>query len=751
MSSQGDLTAAKRFLVVSNDWQSEVEPAQKLVGDVYTVVTLADAKNGLLRSLQGKQAILWPSATLQSQEFMREFSLELIGHCKQVKFLDSSSLPMFTPSYMIEGDWTWETFKDFAAPLLHEISEGDDCAPSPAGIVAAPSVPNSAAQTQVSPDLPPDSQDRAASASPDSPVGMEASERAEPISTLVKLVRDKGPEFYTSAPEFEPVPYGSPDEPPQWAQEFAPPDAVRQLTASEAYIGYIEPENAWPEPLDLSDQLYVAAPLDLALIPASLRPIVGDFSKRTGIDPAPAFFGFLGAIAGVSSDTIKLQPKQKDTRWRVHPTLWPIAIGGSSSGKSPAIEEGMQFVIAKDRALVTENAKKRKDYQHSLDMYADDCAIARKNKAARPEEPPPPILREYWVNRGTTEGITRHLEHSPKAMVYIDEVSTVINAMDRYAAGGKGSGDREFWLMLWNGGPAKNSLAGKTITIDNASAVICGGTTPTAMRQAAGNKLQSDGFLQRTLLCMVPNKRNGTDSEPDNSAYAQYDAMLDYIINMPGNATLKFSHEAQEVYNKFCEEIDRRIQVEDNEPLQAHLGKWAGLFPRIALVYSIIEAAHNKQWLKDGHTVSADIGEQVRSFLMDFQMSHICYFWNELMSDKGSRRFSQTITRYIIANPQLKDLNFRDHIARPHWREMEQLKPWELKDAINTLITAAWIVPNGSKNNSHGVPSSYQINPRIEGMFTEERSREVEMRMVKRDELQRLRDAKRNREPGEDD
>ena len=727
--SSGEASAATRYLVVSNDWQSEVEPAQKLVGDVYAVVTLADAKNGLLRSLAGKQAILWPSATLQSQEFMREFSLELVGHCKQVKFLDSSSLPMFTPSYMLEGNWTWETFKDFAAPLLHEISEGAATMPAGDGAQPTPSVQNSAAQTQVSPDLPPDSQDRAASFPPlVSPDESEASERAEP---------------YTET--------GSTDEPPEWAQEFAPPDAVRQLSASEAYIGYVEPDNPWPEPLDLSDQLYVAAPLDLALIPAPLRPLVGDFSKRTGIDPAPAFFGFLGAIAGVSSDTIKLQPKQNDTRWRVHPTLWPIAIGGSSSGKSPAIEEGMQFVIAKDRALVTENAKKRKDYQHALDMYADDCAIARNNKAARPEEPPPPVLREYWVNRGTTEGITRHLEHSPKAMVYIDEVSTVINAMDRYAAGGKGSGDREFWLMLWNAGPAKNSLAGKTITIDNASAVICGGTTPTAMRQAAGNKLQSDGFLQRTLLCMVPNKRNGTDSEPDNSAYAQYDAMLDYIINMPGDATLKFSHEAQEVYNKFCEEIDRRIQVEDNEPLQAHLGKWAGLFPRIALVYSIIEAAHNKQWLKDGHTVSAEIAEQVRSFLMDFQLSHVTYFWNELMADKGSRRFSQTITRYIIANPQLKDLNFRDHIARPHWREMEQLKPWELKDAINTLITAAWIVPNGSKNNSHGVPSSYQINPRIEGMFTDERAREIEIRMVKRDELQRLRDAKRNRQPGDDD
>jgi len=74
---QGGSTAAKRYLIVSNDWAQEVESAQKIVDDVYQVVTLADAKNGLLQSLRGKQAILWPSGTLQAQEFMREFSLEL--------------------------------------------------------------------------------------------------------------------------------------------------------------------------------------------------------------------------------------------------------------------------------------------------------------------------------------------------------------------------------------------------------------------------------------------------------------------------------------------------------------------------------------------------------------------------------------------------------------------------------------------------------------------------------------------------
>jgi len=723
--SSGEASSAKRYLVVSNDWATEVEPAQKLVGDVYAVVTLADAKNGLLRSLQGKQAILWPSGTLQAQEFMREFSLELVGHCKEVKFLDSSALPMFTPSYMLEGNWQWGEFKDFATPLLHVISEGTAHLPAGDGAQPNPSVPNSAAQTDGSPAVPPDEQSRAASSSPrGSPAALEASVRAEPDS-------------------------GSSGEPPQWATEYAPADEVRQLSADEAYVPYITPDNAWPEPLDLSDQLYVAAPLDLALIPAALRPIVGDFSKRTGIDCAPAFFGFLGAISGLANDFIKLQPKQNDYRWTVRPVVWPFAIGGSSSGKSPALEEGMAILQRKDRELILENTKRRKDYEYAMKQYEDDCAAARKNKAPRPEEPEAPKLREYWVSKGTVEGVTRVLEHSDKVTWYVDEISGLINGWDAYKNGGKGS-DREFVLQLWNGGPGKNTLAGRTISIANASAVLCGGSTPTAMLQCAGGKLKNDGFLQRTLLCMVPKMSGGSDTAPDERAYAAYERILNNLLDMPGTATIKLSPDAQQVYNDFCQLISARIHTEDNESIGSHLGKWSGLAPRLMLIYYMIECADRGQFISDGNLVPVEIAQQVCDLLMKWQMSHISYFWNELMSDKGSRRFSQTITRYIIANPQLQHLNFRDHIARPHWREMEQLKPWELKDAINTLITAAWIVPQGSKNNSHGVPSSYEINPRIEGLFTDERVREIEIRMVKRDELQKLRDAKRERTAGED-
>jgi hypothetical protein len=778
---QGDASAARRYLILTDE--AEVEPAKVIVGNRYEVITLRQARNGLLQSMAGKQIVCWPSATNQAHEHMRSFALDILDDAKEVKFLDST-LPTgdwMTPSFMVNSKtpWDWDTFKAWAtgestgivylqviskehsevAPQMNLETHGDKqethrpadshhqddaeyAAKAPYIIQGSTHEPVTVSESggesspsqddaQANPDGDPPAYPLARPPSPP-----ESEFNADEETGLNGLIQKSS---------------GLNSDPPQWAQEFAPPDQFRQLSASEAFNPYQEPKSDWPEPLDLTQQLYHAAPLDLSLIPASLRAIVGDFSHRTGIDPAPAFFGFLGAISGLANDFIRIQPKQNDNRWKVRPVVWLFAIGGSSSGKSPALEEGMTILQRKDQELILENTRKRKDYEHALKQYEDECAAARKNKAPRPPEPEAPKLREYWVSKGTTEGVTRVLEHSDKVTWYVDEASGLINSWDRYAAGGKGSGDREFVLQLWNGGPGKNTLAGRTISIPNASAVLCGGSTPVAMLKCAGGKLQNDGFLQRTLLCMVPKMKKGTDTAPDERAYQAYERILNNLLDMPGNATVKLSPEAQEVYNDFCATLNTRIEYEENESIAAQLGKWNGLAPRLMLIYYMIECADRGQFISDGNLVPADIARQVCSLLMDWQLSHISQFWNELMDEKIGRKFSQTISRFILSKPDLANLNFRDHVARPHWRDVEKLKPWELKDAINTLIAAAWIVPTTTRNNSHGVPGEYQINPRIRDMFSEEREREIEMRLVKREELQRMREKKRDREPGEDD
>lgn len=521
---------------------------------------------------------------------------------------------------------------------------------------------------------------------------------------------------------------------------------VRPMAADKAYRPYASVEDArgptqWPLPVDLTKSLYRGAPMPITLVPAPLQPFVEDCRKRLGTPAGPVWFGLLGAISGLAPDHVRLQPKQLDTDWTVHPVVWPLVIGIPSSGKTPAFEVGMRWVQRKDAELVVENTQKLKNYQHSMDMHADDCVVARKNKQPRPEEPPEPLLREYWVSRGTTEGVTRLLQHSPKVVWYSDEASSLINSLDRYAAGGKGSGDREFVLQLYNGGPTKNTLAGKTVSIRNGSAILAGTTTPSSMLSAAGGKLQRDGLLARMLFCMVPDMlQQGEDSVPDAAAAAVYDRVLTNLIEMTLPATVKLSKDASAIYRAFCEDLGRRIKTEDSEHLSGALGKWYGGWGRLALIYWLTDCAAHGQIPTDGDTIPKEIAQQVTDFMW-WQLSHQQEFWYEIMSDKVGRSFSQTIARYILANPHLDGLNFRNHIARPHHEAMGKLKPWEIKESINTLITAAWLTPKGPKINSHGVPSEYEINPKIKEMFEDERIDELQRRLDKRNELMEKRAA----------
>ena len=675
-----------RYLVLTDEKQ--IEPCQRLVGARYIVTTLHKARtNGIRAKMDGNEVLLWPSATPQAIELARAFAMELVEDCSKVKFIDSS-LPtgdFMTPEFMMGGDkpWTFEALK------LWLYGEAD-------GTLRI---------QEITKPINSESPDAASLSDPN-----ERSTDAEPAMGMA--LDDSGP---------------MPDELPieAYANEYAPEHVETRISYEEKPHALGDP--GWPDPADLNKSTHRGLPMPLNLVPAVLQPFVEDCRRRLGTPAGPVWFGLLGAISGLAPDHVRLQPKQRDTDWTVHPVVWPLVIGGPSSGKSPAIEIGMKWVQKKDAEAVVENVRKLKEHEHQMNIYADECAAARKNKLPLPplkREQEDPILREYWVSRGTTEGVTRLLQHSPKVVWYADEASSLINSMDRYSSGGKGSGDREFVLQLYNGGFGKNTLAGKTISLKNASAVLCGGTTPSAMLSAAGGKLQRDGLLARMLFCMVPDMEQGEDTIPDASAASLYSTVLDNLLNMTVPATIKLDPDASDIYRQFCSDLNDRIKSEDSEYLAGTLGKWYGAWGRLALIYWLTEKAAYGQIPFDGDQIGPEIALQITEFMW-WQLTHQQQFWYEIMSEKSGRSFSHIIARFILAHPELPQIKFRDHIAGPHHDAMEKLKPLEIKDAINSLISAAWIAPLGPKLNTHGVPTAYEVNPKLKDMFTDEREDEM--------------------------
>lgn len=694
-----------RYLILSDP--AEVAAAQKLVGERYLAISLHDAQNGSRNALDGHPVLCWPDATTQGQQRMQDFAMSLVGDCPEIKYLDTS-LPLgstMRPAVWLEFD----VFRAWALGEADQYNRVQIITDQPEA--PAPELPAGQAQPDNGSSLPVPSAQQPALDASDPYDEDQAAERA--LDSI--------------------VPRGTPASAPESTVGYE-----RSPGPGELYVAPSDdPSGIWPEPLDLSQSLYHGLPLPLDACPDALQPIIADCAARTGVDSGAWLLGFLCAASGLAPDHLLLQPKQNDTDWTVRPCIWGFAIGNSSSGKSVALEYAMGFIKDMDSEAVTENTRKLKDWAHAMKGYEQDCATAVKNKAPRPVEPEPPTLREYWMQRGTTEGLTRLLEHSSKVTWYIDEGSALINSWDRYTAKGSGAGDREFVLMLWNGGRGKNTLAGKTVMLANASAVICGGSTPQSMSAAAG-KLQKDGFLQRNLIAMVPRKQRGLDQRPSAEARATYEAILRNLVEMPP-AMVTLDNQAAQVYAEFQDSLETRSQtVAEDEALLATLDKWPGIAARLMLLYFAIDQAAQGRYVTG--KIPEHIAQQVCSLLLDWQFTHQLAFWRETMgTTQAAKEFAQTMSRFILANPQLTVLEFRDHIARPHNLKLTALKPWELKEAINLLIDAAWITPMPGKVNTRGMPARYAVNPKLSGMFERQREQECEKRALSREALQRMR------------
>jgi len=530
-----------------------------------------------------------------------------------------------------------------------------------------------------------------------------------------------------------------------YADEIGRPEPSEPIWHADA-DRILAAEKQHPEPLDLTKALYRGLPLPLNLLPAVLADFVADSERRTGIDRTAFFIGALGAVSGLCSNSVRLQPKQLDHKFKVHPTINPIAVGNSSSGKTPGIAEAMHPVKAIDREQAAENTRKRLDYEFEVDKYEDAKRAARKAGGTRPPEPPKPSMRHIWVDKATPEGVENVLTMSPKVLWFMDEISGLINGIDRYAASGKSSGGREFVLGLYNGDLGKKTLSAGSADVSR-DAVLCGGITPSAMREMVG-KLENDGLLQRTFIGMVRSMKTGVDAKPDDAVYDRLERTLRTLLQSHGEKVLRLSPEAAEVYNEFDEKVMLLIRNEENESIASHLGKWRGMCARLILIFFLADLASEGKEPMHGEQIPVKYARQACGLFLDWQLSHVLEFWNEVMGAKVSRGFAQIIAKLLLANPDIEELSFRDHIAKLHWRQLEKLKPWELKDAINTLVNAAWITPKGFKLNANGVPPTYEVNPRVKEMFAEERARELEARAIKRDELQRMRG--QEREPGQE-
>lgn len=372
-----------------------------------------------------------------------------------------------------------------------------------------------------------------------------------------------------------------------------------------------------------------APTLPASMVPEPLRPWIEDAAERLCVHRKFITVPAVVTIGVVIGRQLGIYPKQRDD-WLEVPNRWDAIVAPPSSKKSPAIAEGNSHL---DRLA----AKVAEAYQQAQAEREADAEIIRlelenlkkqaRAKGATPadfrresqsklEQNDPPE-RRYLTNDGTIEKLGMLLRDNPRGLlVKRDELMGLLKTCDKSGH----ESDRAFYLEAWNGkGRFTIDRVGRgTLHVPALTLSGLGGIQPgplqTYVRDAVNGEIGADGLLQRFQLLVWPDKQRpfvNVDRYPDREAKNRAYEIIEFVESklasilpeksdeadpdeIPG---IRSDSEAQVLFDSWHGELMTQLytlELEATPAFQAHLSKYPGLMPSLALVFHLIDVADKR-------------------------------------------------------------------------------------------------------------------------------------------------------------
>jgi hypothetical protein len=389
---------------------------------------------------------------------------------------------------------------------------------------------------------------------------------------------------------------------------------------------------SWPDILPLPADAPVPH-LSPDLLPDALRGWFVDIADLACFPlefvAIPAFIG-LGAVVGRA---MGIKPTQYDDFIAI-PNLWGAVVGRPGVMKSYAVDEGLKplsrlAATAHDRyeaALVMHEAglvqlkgelagieERLKDEakKESADKTKLNRLKAEYSDKKREIERAAPIKRRYQTQDATVEKLGDLLRDNPRGLLIVrDELAGWLRTLDKAGR----EGDREFYLEAWNGtGSYTVDRIGRgEVHIRALCVSICGGIQPSKLNRyiadAIGETEGADGLLQRLQLLVWPEDfgewckpERWADKDAKARAYKVFE-WLDSSLESAGLPVdtansipaLRFCEDAQELFDSWREELERRVrsnELKDAPAFESHLAKYRSLLPSLALLLHLVDVA----------------------------------------------------------------------------------------------------------------------------------------------------------------
>ncbi len=485
-------------------------------------------------------------------------------------------------------------------------------------------------------------------------------------------------------------------------------------------------EIEWPNPVSLPDGLPPVPELDEDLLPLELRPYLVDTAKRMCVPLDFVGSSALLMLGSIIGRKIAIRPEQYNN-WSEPANLWGCIVAEPGALKSPAIREVFAPLMELEAEAHEANSHKLKDYEMAVAVYkvkqadavkkakeqGDPLALMHELQAIG-DEPPKPKLKRFVTSNATVEKLGEICADNPDGVLYHrDELLSLLAELDRKEK----AADRGFLMTGWSGQDRYtfDRIGRGTTTVAAVTVSLFGTAQPNRIASYVGSSLANfdDGMVQRLQILVWPdcaptwepmdhpsNKNAVTTAFRLCQRLAQLNPHDVGAIFEDGSAIpyLRLSDDARRAFVEYRAGLEAKVRSNGISPaLAAHLSKYRGLVPRIALILH----------LAAGGTGSVSV-----------EAINLAIRWARYLEAHARRVYAAAeaapaetarLIWDLIERGRLKDgFTARDIYSR-NWSNLADRKDVEL--GLGALADAGWIAKRDV--DTGGRPTArYYINPK---------------------------------------
>ena len=480
-------------------------------------------------------------------------------------------------------------------------------------------------------------------------------------------------------------------------------------------LGAASTANDDSAPVDLWDQSK-APDLPRGLLPPIIELAATKSGELSGADPGGYAMGMLCACAAMISDNIKIKVKRNEN-WHEEARMWVALMGEPSYKKSPIMKACTRTVERLDGDMIRQYNRDFLDWKEH-------------------ENGEPPIPHRLRVDDITMESAQNVAKSNDEGLMAVaDELSGWFGSMEKYS-GGKGSAkDRSFWLRAFGGGQyVVDRVTRGTVLIENLSINILGGIQPDAIRKVMSDATD-DGLIQRFFVVVLKPSTLGRE-DIENDAIVEYNSLLERLrdIKPPENffgvQPLTFDDKAQELRRELEAKHHGMVRAMEstNKKMASHLGKYDGMFPRLCVVWHVIENA-NAETLPS--VVTYETANRVARFLHEYIMRHSIAFYMGTIGLSEDQDVIEDVAGYILAH-KVETVTMRTFQRGS--TKMRKLTRHQVEPICHQLEAMGWI----DSLDARGSRLTAKINPDVHERYADRAKSETDRREAVKQEIKKM-------------